>query len=296
MAVLRACRFAKSPTSRQLLRFQRGFSIVRLAATLSFSQQDGRFPKSWILRRNQISFAKFGNGKLARFVRIKMPRAVRAGHYLFIDFLLQSDEGMQKRFRTRRTSRDVHVHWNISINPLEHVVTLLERATGNCAGTHGNDVFRFGHLVVKPHHLRCHFLGDCARDNHQVRLPGRGTENLSTEARQVETRHRCRNHFNGAARQPELKRPDRVLSSPVVNGFERRGKNPTFTQLATQSFVDHCYLQVKTPLRHAQTSPSTSRSRKTIIAKNAPKLRSRNAVANGNKNIVSTSKIKKMMA
>src|SRR5688500_3043535 len=105
MAVLRACRLAKSPTSRQLLRFQRAFSIVRLSATLRFSQHDGWSPKSWILRRNQISFAEFGNGKLARFVWIKMPRAVWAGHYLFIDFVLQSDEGMQQRFRTRRTTR-----------------------------------------------------------------------------------------------------------------------------------------------------------------------------------------------
>jgi hypothetical protein len=59
------------------------------------------------------------------------------------------------------------------------------------------------------------------------------------------------------------------------------------------TYLDH--FQVKTPFFQAQTSPSTKRSKKIMMATNAPTGRPPKATANGKRKIVSTSKIRKMI-
>jgi hypothetical protein len=127
----------------------------------------------------------------------------------------------------------VNIDRDKTVNPLEHVVTLLERPARNRTRAHRDHIFRLGHLVVEPHHLRRHFLGHRSGDNHQVRLARRGPKHFRAKTRQVVARHRGGDHFNRATRQTKLQWPDRVLAPPVVNGFERGGENTAFAQFTS---------------------------------------------------------------
>ena len=204
-----------------------------------------------------------------------------------------------KRLGPRRTAGNEHVHRQIPVNAFEHVVALLERPAGNGARAHGNDVFRLGHLVVKPHHLRRHFLGHRAGHNHQVRLPRRGPEHLRPKPRQVEPRHGRRNHFDGAAGQAKGQRPHRVRAPPVIQVLQGRQIDALFlSSLLRPSSImaNQIHFQVRTPFRQAQTRPSTSSRMKIKIATKAPTGRPVKDTANGSRKMVSTSKTRKMIA
>ena len=108
--------------------------------------------------------------KFAWRVRVEVARASVAGQLLFADLLLQRHEGVDERFGPRRAAGNVHIDGNVAVDAFEHVVALLERAAGNRARAHRDDILRFGHLVVEPHDLRRHFLRHRAGDNHQVGL------------------------------------------------------------------------------------------------------------------------------
>src|SRR5438552_3918547 len=107
-----------------------------------------------------------GHGEFARRVFIQVPWPARAGEGLLIYLYLQGHERVDEGFGARRAPRDIHIHWNITINPFENVVPLLERPAGNRASTHSDHIFWLRHLVVDPHDLRRHFLGYSARYNH----------------------------------------------------------------------------------------------------------------------------------
>src|SRR4029453_14350278 len=105
-------------------------------------------------------------------------------------------------------------------------------------------------------------------------------------------------HLNRATSESELKWPDRILASPVVQLLHRSYPNPLLLQFAAQDFVDsfaHCS-HCKHPLLQAQTSPSIRSNRKTNIAINAPTGKPVKATANGTRKIASQSKIRKMIA
>src|SRR5688572_28870491 len=223
-----------------------------------------------------------------------MARATFAGEGLCIDFALQRHEGVHQRFRPRWAARNVNIHRNITIDALEHVVTLLERPTRNRACPHGDHVLWFGHLVVEAHNLRGHFFGDGAGNDHEVRLARRGPENFGTEAREIVTRHRRSDHFDGATGETELQWPDRVFAAPVVNVLDLNGENPLLAQLTAQPLVwsGSVHFQVSTPFIQAHASPTANRSMNTSIAINAPTGRFSNATANGTRNKTSTSKMR----
>ena len=150
---------------------------------------------------------------------------------LLVDFLLQHHEGVDQRLGPRRAAGDVDVHRDVTVDALEHVVALLERAAGDGAGAHGDDVFRLGHLVVEADDLRRHFLGDGAGDDHQVRLARRGPEDLRAEAGEVVARHGGGDHLDGAAGEAELQRPDGILAAPVVEILEGGREDSLLAQL-----------------------------------------------------------------
>ena len=60
-----------------------------------------------------------------------MTGAVWTGHDLAIDFLLERDEGVQQSFWPRRTTRNMDIDWDISINAFKDVIPLLEGAARN---------------------------------------------------------------------------------------------------------------------------------------------------------------------
>src|SRR5438034_8548987 len=224
---------------------------------------------------------------------------------------------MQQRFRPWRATWNVDINRDVAIDAFKHVIALFEWATGNCTGTHGNDVFRIRHLVVEPHNLRRHFLGHCPGNDHQIGLTRRWPENFAAEPSEVVARRGGGNHLDGATRQPELQGPDRASSTPIVKVLYRGHPDPLSLQFAAKPFVDlpaHVlinpltytlltffnvkshFAQFKHPLLHAQTSPSISNSRKTMIAMKAPTGKPVKATANGTRKIASTSKMRKMIA
>src|SRR6266480_2617272 len=188
--------------------------------------------------RLQIMFAKRRHWKFARLFRLQELGLVRAAQFLTIDLALQFHERVQQRFRPRRTTWNVNVDRNVTIDSLEHVVTLLEWTSGNRACAHRDNVFRVRHLVVEPHDLRRHFLGHGAGHDHEIGLAWRWPENFAAEPRDVVTRRCRRDHFDRATSESKLKRPDRILTSPIIKLLHRGHPNALALQLAPQLFVD----------------------------------------------------------
>src|SRR5947199_944773 len=145
---------------------------------------------------------------------------------------------MQKRFGTRRTTGNINIDWNVTVDSFKDVIALLKWTAGNGARTHRNHVFRIGHLIVKTHDLRRHFFGHRACDNHQVGLTRRRPENFATKASDVIARRGGRDHLDSATSKPELERPDRILASPVVKLLHRTYPDPLLLQFPAQAFVD----------------------------------------------------------
>ncbi len=151
----------------------------------------------------QVVLAILWHGELTRRLRNQVPRALFASKRLLIDFALQRHERVQQCLRTWRATGYMHIHGDVTVDPLEHVVTLLEWSAGDRAGAHRNNLFRFGHLIVKPDDLRGHLLGHRPSHNHEVCLAGRRTENLGPGPGEVPARHRGRNHLDGAQARPK---------------------------------------------------------------------------------------------
>jgi hypothetical protein len=176
--------------------------------------------------------AKPRHGEFAGRVGVQMARALVAGQWLVGDSPLQGHEGVNEGLGPRRAAGNVHVHRNITINPLEHVVALFERPARNGARPHRDDVFRLSHLIVEPHDLWRHLFCDRPGDDHQVRLPRRGAKHFRAESGEVVTRHCGGDHLDGAAGQSELQRPHGILPAPVVNLLQGRREDALFLQFA----------------------------------------------------------------
>jgi len=104
----------------------------------------------------------------------------------------------------------MHIHGQIPVNALEHIVTLLEGAAGNGAITHGDGPFGGRHLFPQTDHRGGHFLGDGAGYDHEIALPRRRSKDPGPEPVQVEPGHACGHHFNGTAGQTEGHGPQGV--------------------------------------------------------------------------------------
>ena len=137
-----------------------------------------------------------------------------------LDLVLEFNQALQERLRRRRASRHVHVHRDVLVDAAHDIVAFLKRSAAGGAGAHRNDVPRLGHLVEQPHDIRHHLLGDRAGDDHQVCLARRGAEQAGAEAVDVEARGGHTDHFDGAARQPELHGPNGRLAAPVIHVVE----------------------------------------------------------------------------
>src|ERR1043165_3021001 len=253
-------------------------------------------PNGRVVWRHQIMLAELRYWELTRRFRIQVPGSIWSTQGLRIDLPLQGHKRLDQGFRSRRATGDVHIDRQKTVDTFEHVVALFERPAGNRASSHGDHIFGLRHLVEEPHHLRRHFLGHRACDNHQVGLPGRGAKDLGAETGEVIAGHGGGNHLDRTASQTKLERPDGTSAAPVVQILELHGKYSLFAQLASQAFVHSAYFQFKIPFIHAQANPSTRSKRKTIIAKNAPKVKPENATAKGSRKMVSTSKIRNRIA
>src|SRR5437764_3085728 len=160
--------------------------------------------------------AESGDRKLAWLSPIEMLGLVFTRQFLSVNFSLQFHKSVQKRLWSWRTSWDVNIHGDITVDPFQDVITLLEWTTGNRARPHRDHVFRVGHLVVKTHYLRRHFFRHRPGDDHEIGLARRGPENFAAETREIVARRRRGDHLDRTTSQAELKRPDRITSAPIV--------------------------------------------------------------------------------
>src|ERR1041385_2985851 len=97
------------------------------------------------------------HGKLAERGGIQMAWSMFIRQALALDLLLQSHERVNQSLGSRRTARNVNVHRDVAIDPLENIVALLEWSARNSAGAHRDHILRLRHLVVQAHDLRSHF-------------------------------------------------------------------------------------------------------------------------------------------
>ena len=100
------------------------------------------------------------------------------------------------------------------------MVRIFERASRNSTASHGNDIFRLGHLVVKTTKYGGHFVYYRAGDHDKVGLTRTGTGHLKPESRHVIARSSHRHKFDTTATGSECKRPERIGSAPIYNVVE----------------------------------------------------------------------------
>src|SRR5688572_7294635 len=197
----------------------------------------GRGPHVRIARGHEVVLTELRYGKLAGSIRIEMARTVGTGELLFVDLALKRHEGVDKRLGPWRTTGDVDIDGDVTVDALEDVVALLERPAANRARAHCDDVLGLRHLVVETHDLRSHLLGHRAGHDHEVRLSRRRTKDFCAEAGKVVTGHARGDHLDGATGEAELKRPDGVLAAPVVEFLHLRGEDALLAEFAAESFV-----------------------------------------------------------
>ena len=119
---------------------------------------------------------------------------------LLLDLAGQLEHGVEEHLGARRAARQVDVHRDDVVAPLDDGVVVEDSARGG-AGAHGDDPLRLGHGVVDVAHDRGHLVGDAARDDHDVGVARGGAEDLPAEAGHVEAGRAGGHHLDGAAGQ-----------------------------------------------------------------------------------------------
>src|SRR5919107_5856527 len=118
--------------------------------------------------------------------------------------LLERHDPEDKRLWSRRAPPHVHLDGYHPVCAHQHGVAIQKRAAGDRAGPHRYDPFWLGHLLVEAGHSLGHLGRDGARDDHDVGLPRRGSEETGAESVEVVVGHARRHHLDGAAGQAEL--------------------------------------------------------------------------------------------
>src|SRR3990170_5930318 len=74
-----------------------------------------------------------------------------AQEWLLADLLLEFQEALIQRFRSRRAAGDVDVHRDDLVDAFENgVVVVVKRSAAGRATAHADHVFRLGHLLPQP--------------------------------------------------------------------------------------------------------------------------------------------------
>ena len=116
--------------------------------------------------------------------------------------------------RSRRTPRNVNVDRHDPVAPTGHTITVMIISASICAASHADDPSRLWHLVVDLPESGGHLIGECAGNNHDIRLSRGSAENYSQTILVVS---RCAemHHLYGAAGKTECHGPKRALTSPI---------------------------------------------------------------------------------
>src|SRR5690606_13452008 len=163
------------------------------------------------------------------------------GATLLADGFLQQHQPLQKGFGTGRATGDVHVHGQELVHALNDGINVIH-AAGVGAGAHGNDPLGFEHLLVETLDDWSHLDEAGTRDDHEIRLTRRRTNDLRTEAGNVMRRRKGCGHFHVAAGEAEVVWPERIFASPIHRTtdhiFELAHEDVAVNLVFQQLFVD----------------------------------------------------------
>jgi len=135
--------------------------------------------------------------------------------------LLQLENAVHQSFARRRASRHVDIHWDDSVTPSHHGITVVIIAAAIRAAAHADHPSRFRHLVVHLSQRRSHLVGQRAGYNHDIALSWGRSEN-NAQSVLVVTRCGKMHHLYSAAGEAEGQWPERPLPGPVGNLVECR--------------------------------------------------------------------------
>jgi hypothetical protein len=130
--------------------------------------------------------------------------------------LLQLENTEHERFGSRRAAGHVDIYGHDAVASSSDTVAVVVVTATIGAATHRDDPSGLGHLIVDLAESGCHLVGECAGDNHDVGLAGRGTENDS-HAILIVTGSGKVHHLDSAAGETESHGPERALARPVCD-------------------------------------------------------------------------------
>lgn len=112
--------------------------------------------------------------------------------------LLQLKNAVQQGLARRRTARDIDIDGNDAVAAAGDAVAVVVIPAAVGAGAHADDPAGIGHLVVDLAQGGSHFVGQGARDDHDVGLARGGAED-DAQAVLVVARGGEVHHLDGAA-------------------------------------------------------------------------------------------------
>ncbi len=203
--------------------------------------------------------------------------------FLPADLFLQRHQPFQETFRAGRTAGDVDVHRDDLIHPLNDVVGLEDPPAGG-AGPVGDHPFRLGHLVVDP-------------PQHGRHLPRHRARRRSSDRPGGATAGRPRRRSGRCRRSPEtatiISRAQQAR--PKVTGqmeFFRAQLMTSCNDLGHRAVYSHS----RAPFFKTYTYPTRRMSTKNSISPKPKRVRLSAITAQGYRNMISMSKIRKSIA
>src|SRR6185503_1578770 len=181
------------------------------------------------------------------------------------DLVLDEQETVEHRFRTRRATRDVDVAGDDFVDARDGRVVVVEAAA---AGTRAerHDPARLHHLRVDALQDRRLALRDRADHPEEIALPRRKTRGLRAETREVVARRRDGHELHAAARGHERIIEERVLAGPAEEPVETRRREPLLAAFEDSGRGGaHQVSHSRAPLRQTYTSATTMTARKPIM-------------------------------
>ena len=145
--------------------------------------------------------------------RAPSPMWIDSGRRSAPIFCLQQHQRIHQRLGPRRAAGNIDIDRQEAVDALHHRIDVVHAARIG-AGAHGDHPARFAHLLVKPLQRHRHLAEHRARHDQQVGLARRRADHLGAEAGLIVDRRQRRRHFDVAARQAEVERPETVLARP----------------------------------------------------------------------------------
>lgn len=133
---------------------------------------------------------------------------------LTLDLLLELQDPIEESLSCRWATRHIDVHWHDPVTTTHDRVRIMVVATTIGTAPHRHNVTWLRHLVVYLPEGRCHLVSQCACHNHDVGLPGTGSE-YHSKAIHVIAGSSHVHHLDSATGQAERHWPQGAPSSPV---------------------------------------------------------------------------------